>query len=169
MKWVGISGSWKATSAEVEKDVREIVRSVLKQGNGIVTGGALNVDYFATDEMLLNDPDATHVRVFLPSTLERYALHYRMRAEEGVITSEQAERLIAQLTELKRRNPDALIENRENEIIDNESYFQRNTAVVEVSDDLIAFQVNNSPGTQDTMEKARSLGKTVTLKQYSVP
>jgi predicted AlkP superfamily phosphohydrolase/phosphomutase len=152
----------------VETDVREFVRTAFSQGNGIVTGGALGVDYFATDEMLLHDKEGTHIKVFLPSTLERYAAHYRTRAKEGVITSEQAEKLIAQLSELKRRSPDALIEHLQNEVIDTNNYFQRNTEVVNASDEIAAFQVNESKGTRDTIDKATQRGKKVILRQYSV-
>ena len=168
MKWIGISGSWRATSSEVENDVRSFVRTTIEHGDGIVTGGALNVDYFATDEALKHDANASQIKVFLPTTLERYAAHYRKRSEEGVITSEQAEMLVAQLTELQRRNSEALIENKENEIIDTANYYKRNTDVVDASDELAAFQVNDSKGTQDTIDKARAEGKAVLLKKYTL-
>ena len=168
MNWIGISGSWRATSVEVEKDVRDFVRDAIQRGDGIVTGGALNVDYFSTDEALKYDSTARLIKVFIPATLERYASHYRKRANEGVITHEQAEQLIAQLAELKKRNPNALIENSINETIDTANYYSRNTDVVDASDELAAFQVNESKGTQDTIDKARAQGKKVFLKQYSV-
>lgn len=52
MKWVAISGSWRKTDKKVENDVRREVRKIITSGNGIVTGGALEVDFFATDEVL---------------------------------------------------------------------------------------------------------------------
>lgn len=168
MKWIGISGSWQATSAEVEKDVREFVRETIQQRDGIVTGGALNVDYFATDEALKLDAKASQIKVFLPTTLERYATHYRKRAGEGVIAAGQAELLIAQLTELRSRNIEALIENVKNEVVDTANYFNRNTDVVNASDEISAFQVNKSKGTQDTIDKARAQGKKIYLKEYSI-
>ncbi len=94
MKWIGITGSWRVTNENVKSDVRAVVRDIIASGDGIVTGGALNVDSFALDEALRLDPAATRVRVCLPVTLERYAAHYRKRAEEGVITGEQAETLV---------------------------------------------------------------------------
>lgn len=167
MKWIGISGS-RITTPEVEKDVREFVRDTLQQGNGIVTGGALGVDYFATDEVLKRDPTALCLKVFLPTSFGRYAIHYRTRADEGVITHEQAEQLIAQLTELKNRKPEALVEETRNEIVNTENYFNRDTEIVNATEELAAFQVNGSPGTQDTIDKARAQGKKVYLKQYSI-
>ncbi len=168
MKWIGISGSWRATTAEVEKDVREAIRDIMARGDGIVSGGALNVDYFATDEALKLNPDASRIKIFLPVSFERYAAHYRKRAEEGVITSEQAETLIAQLTQLKTANPTALAENQMNTECNPTTYFERNTEVMNASDELYAFIVNGSGGTQDTIDKAKSQGKPVQVKSYEI-
>jgi len=158
-----ISGSWKITSPAVERDVRETVARALEQGQGIVTGGALGVDSVATDEVLHREFQPEQLRVILPTSLERYASHYRKRAEEGVITSPQAEGLIQQLEEVQQRG--TLIE-LDHQRVDQESYFARNTAVLEASDRLAAFQVNGSPGTQDTVDKARQRGMEVDLHQY---
>jgi len=168
MKWYGITGSWRKTSAQVEADVRKTVREIIDRGDGIVTGGALNVDWFATDEALLTDSTAKYIRVCLPVILERYAAHYRMRADEGAITHEQAEMLIDQLTRLKQANPDALIEHPTNTVIDQTTYFERNSQVVELSDVMVGFQVNGSLGVQDTIDKAAAEGKEVQLKQYTI-
>lgn len=168
MKWFGITGSWQATSAEVEADVRTAITDIILQGDGIVTGGALNVDWFATDEALKHNPTATQIKVCIPATLTRYAAHYRMRAEEGVITTEQAEELIALLTKLQTANPGALIEHPENIVIDKTAYYERNTEVVELSDELLGFQVNESRGTQDTIDKAIDRGMPVHVKKYTI-
>lgn len=167
MKWIGISGSWKATSPKIERDVRKTVRDVALAGNGIVTGGALNVDYQATGEILnLQRPE--QIKVFLPTSLSIYAGHYRKRAEEGIITKEQAESLIAQLTTLQEQNPDGLIENPNNTIVDTTTYYGRNQQVVNVSDELIAFQVNESKGTQDAIDRAKAKGIPVKVYFYKV-
>lgn len=168
MKWIGISGSWRKTSPEVEADVRQAVRQIITRGDGIVTGGALNVDWYATDEALRADPSATHIKVCLPAKLELYAAHYRRRADEGVITHEQAEELIALLERLKAANPDALIEHPTNNEMNQETYYARNTQVMELSDELMAFQVNDSAGVQDTVDKARAMGKPVVVKSYEI-
>jgi len=169
MKWIAISGSWRKTSQKVENDVRQAVREIISRGDGIVTGGALNVDYFATDEVLKLNPGATQIKVCLPVTLERYAAHYRKRANEGVITHQQAEELIAQLAALKKVNPSALIENKENTAVDKTTYFKRNAKVIELSNELYAFQVNDSEGVQDTADRAKTQGKPVKIKKYSIP
>lgn len=167
MRWIGISGSWKATSPEIEKNVRKIVRDIVLAGNGIVTGGALNVDYQATDEAL-NLKRPKQIKVFLPTSLSVYAAHYRKRAEEGVITKEQAGGLIAQLTRFQEQNQDGLIENPSSTVVDTTTYYERNQQVVNASDELIAFQVNESKGTQDAIDRARVKGIPVKIYSYKV-
>lgn len=168
MKWIGISGSWRKTSEQVEADVRSIVREVITRGDGIVTGGALGVDYIATEEVLRLNPSATQIRIYLPTTLQIYSAHYRKRAIEGVITDTQAEMLISQLERLVKINKNAIIENKENKICNIETYYQRNMEVINASDELISFQVNKSQGTQDTIDKAEKQGKKVRRFEYTV-
>ena len=52
MKWIGISGSWRKTNKEIEEKIRNIVCEIMQRGDGIVSGGALGVDYIALDEAL---------------------------------------------------------------------------------------------------------------------
>lgn len=167
-QWFGIAGSWKKTNEQVEADVRESIRRIYENGDGIVSGGALSVDFFAADEALHLDPGAERMKIILPATLERYAAHYRKRAAEGVITSEQAEALVAQLEEIKRRNPAALVEHPTNTVIDPTTYFERNTAVVHASDAILGFQVNESEGSGDTIQKALAQGKPAFVKKYLI-
>lgn len=168
MKWIAISGSWRKINKELEKDIRNKVREIISRGDGIVSGGALNVDYIATDEALKLDPTTKRIKIFLPATLEIYATHYRKRAEEGVITKKQAEDLIAQLTKIHTLNPSLLIENKNNKIVDKEAYYERISAVIEAADELIAFHVNESPGTKDSIEKARRKGIPVKTFVYTI-
>jgi len=166
MKWIGISGSREArpdTKAEI--DVRREVNTIIFRGDGIVSGGALGIDYFATDEALKLNPTAEQIKVFLPVTLELYVKHYRNRAEEGVITKDDAEMLIEQLEALKRVNPNSLIENKENTVVDKGTYYERNAAVINASDEILAFRVTNSGGTQDTIDKAKENG--VPVKEFN--
>jgi hypothetical protein len=168
MKWIAISGSWRITNKQIEEDVRSAVRAIIKRGDGIVSGGAINVDYFATDEALQIDPVASRVKIFLPTTLHLYAAHYRKRASEGVITKRQAEDLISQLETIKRSNPDALIEDARNTLVDRTTYFQRNSQIVDAADELFAFQVNKSAGVQDAIDKARARNKPATVRSYTI-
>lgn len=168
MKWVAISGSWRKTNKKVENDVREQVRKIINNGNGIVFGGALNVDYFATDEAMKLDKNGQKIKIFLPTTLKIYTRHYRKRAQEGVITKQQAEHLTAQLESLQRINSLALIENKNNKVVDQKTYFERNSALIQASDELIAFCVNKSKGVKDTINKAKVKGIPVKIFNYTI-
>lgn len=166
-KWIGISGSWRSTTPKIEQDVRKTAKNIVLEGNGIVSGGALNVDYQATDEVLkLNRPQ--QVKIFLPTPLDTHAHHYRKRAQEKAITEQQAEDLISQLTLLKNLNPQGLIENPINAEVNEKTYFERNSEVINASDELVAFQVNNSPGTQDAIDKAKTKGIPVKIHSYEI-
>lgn len=143
MKWIGITGSWRISSPELQKDVRTSIAEIMQNGDGIVSGGALGVDQIATEVALKHNSEADRIKIIIPSTLEIFAAHYRNRANEEVITMEQAESLIGLLVVIKSKG--SLTE-----------------------DELLAFQVNNSAGTQDMIDKAKELGMPVTLKQYQL-
>ena len=173
MKWVGISGGWRKVNSEIEGKVRSVVSAIIKRGDGIVSGGALNVDYIALDEALKTDPKAERIKIFLPTTLKKYASHYRKHAKLGDITSKQAEDLISQLTGLKKTDPGALIENPDsnfNEENKKERYYERNSQVVDASDELVSFRIRTNAsegmGTADTIEKAKEKGIPVQEHDY---
>jgi hypothetical protein len=165
MKWTAIAGSWRQTNLDIESKVREEVRSLLVLGNGLISGGALGVDFFATDEALQAGVDASRLKIIIPSTLVIYSAHYLQRASEGVITREQAERLILQLEMVKSMG--CLVEGTA-QVIDKEAYFNRITQIIDIADELIAFQINDSEGTQDTIDKARKKGIPVKVLRYKV-
>lgn len=167
MRWVAISGSWRKMNKELENDVRKTVREIISRGDGIVSGGALNVDYITTDEVLKLDPTARRIKIFLPTTLKIFAKHYRKRADEGVITKKQAEDLIVQLSKVCKINPSSLVENKNNKIVNEKTYHERNSVVVEAADELIAFHVDETVGVKDTIEKARKKGIPVKVFTYA--
>ncbi|WP_103670595.1 hypothetical protein [Pseudanabaena sp. BC1403] len=165
MKWTAIAGSWRQTNLDIESRVREEVRSLLVLGNGLVSGGALGVDFFATDEALQAGVDASRLKIIIPSTLEIYSAHYLNRASEGVINHKQAESLILQLEMVRAMG--CLVEGIA-QVIDKEAYFNRITQIIDIADELIAFQINDSEGTQDTIDKARNKGIGVKVFSYRI-
>jgi len=175
MKWIGISGSWRRTNSEIEEKLRKEAREIIQRGDGIVSGGALGVDYIATDEALKYNPKADKIKIFLPTTLEKFSEHYRKHAKLGNITSEQAENLISQLTKLKQINPQSLMENPDTNFTEEnkkERYYERNSDIVAASDELIAFRVKTGTseglGTGDTIDKAHQKGIPVKLFSYDL-
>jgi len=171
-KWVAISGGWRKTNEEIEKKVRETVRKIMERGEGIVSGGALGVDFIAQDEALKHDPKAKRIKIFLPTTLEKYAEHLRRKAKEGIVESERVEALLDQLKKIKKINKEALIENPDTNFTDEtkkKMYYQRNTKIVEAADELIAFRIKTKEsqglGTLDTINKAKK--KKIPVKVFN--
>jgi uncharacterized phage-like protein YoqJ len=158
--WVGISGSWRYVLPELQEAVHREVAAALAAGKNIVTGGALGTDYWATEITLSIDP--ARLKVILPTSLATYTDHYRRRAAEGVISARQAQDLIRQLQAVAQAG--SLVEHPERpQVVNTATYYHRNQDVVETADELLAFQVNTSAGTQDTVDKARLKGIPVTV------
>lgn len=82
-RWIAISGSWRQPTARVLADVRAAVDRLLAAGHGVVTGGALGVDFAATAVVLEAGLAPERLQVLLPTDLTTYATHYRRRAARG--------------------------------------------------------------------------------------
>jgi hypothetical protein len=172
MKWIAISGSWRNTNAQVEKDVREAVSAIMRREDGVVTGGAPGVDYFAVDEALKQDTKASRIKIILPTTLKFYLHHTQLRIEEGMLAKNIGEPVIHQLNDINKTNPISIIEGKDipGKIhVEQWQYFERDGLIVAAADELIAFSVNNSEGTADTIEKARKKGIPVKVNTYTIP
>ncbi len=169
MKWYAISGSWRTINHRVITDVRKAVGDILKEGGGIISGGALGVDYIAAEEVLKYGNPATQLKIFLPIRLELICNHYNKRAGEGIITSEQAKRICSQLKKIKKISPDSVVDDTSYSEANEQSYYARNSQIVESCDVLLAFQVNESQGTRDAIDKAKKLGKELIIKKYTIP
>ena len=167
MKWVVISGTLRVTNAQVEKDVRAEVRDILACGDGIITGGAPCVDYFALDEALKHDPRAEHIKVIIPTSLKIFSACLFEIAKGGLTTEDQARSNVDLLSRVQRSNKNALIEMSCN-ICTEETCRARDQAEVDAGDALVAFQVNGSAGTQDTIDRALSKGLTVKHLKYTI-
>jgi hypothetical protein len=168
MKWIAISGSWRAANNKLKEDVERVVRKIIQAGNGIITGGALGVDYFATQIILSEGNSRKQLKIYLPIKLNEMCRHYRKRAGEGVITEEQADMICSQLKRVAEESPESIFDDTNYKEANVESYYARNTTIVETCDELYAFQVNDSKGTQDAVDKARKLGKKVHVKKYTI-
>lgn len=153
---------------EVENDVREATREVLSRGDGIVTGGATGVDYFAMDEAMKLFPDASRLKVIIPALFKSYIYDYYTNWLMHPVTIETINDLEVLLQKIKDANPEALIE-MPNDIITQDHYNDRHDEEVKISDEVYAFQVNNSTVTQDTIDKAAKSGLPITLhKKYTI-
>ncbi|MDP2655401.1 MAG: hypothetical protein Q8P17_02515 [bacterium] len=166
MRWIAISGSGRGITPQIEQEVRDTVRQILERGDGIVTGGVLGVDYISTDEALAIDPTARKIKVCLPASFNVYLTHFKSRAD---ISKEEGLALGKQLQQLRTANPAAIIEVPDVAEVTKLAYEARNDIVLTHASKLMAFSVNKSKGTEYTVQKARALGMSVDLREYSVP
>lgn len=168
MKWILFTGTWRLTNREVEQDVRNAVRDVIARGDGVLTGGATGVDYFAMDEVLKHNPTASHLRVIIPARLESYVEDYFTNWCHEPIKQNDIENLANILRHVKNINPTALLEMPYKKITQ-EHYDLRHDQEVMYSDEVHAFQVNESTGTQDTVDKSAKAGLPTTHhKKYKI-
>lgn len=171
MKWIAISGSWRKTNKQVEKEVKEKVKNIFLNGDGIVSGGAPGVDFIATKEALKLDSKAKRIKVFLPTSLDFYIKHLRKRAEEKIISKKQCDTLVRQLTIIHRINSSSIIEGKDvlkNKYVEESQYYGRNSLIISMADELIAFHVNKSFGTLDAIKKADKKGIPVKVFSYAI-
>lgn len=164
MKWIIFTGTWRLVNKEIENDVRQTVRRVFERGDGIVTGGATGVDYFAMDEFVKLNPECTRIRIFIPARLEHFIADYRKNWKHSPIEDADIDNLEYLLKLIKERNPSAVFEVRkDNGDITQTEYDLRHNEEVTFSDEVCAFQVNDSTGTSDTVRKAREAGLPIEL------
>lgn len=168
MKWFAISGTWKLTNEKVREDVEREVRDIIENGDGIVTGGALGVDFFATETVLKYGDVSKQLKLCLPIRVEDFCSHYLKRAKEGVISLEDGRMIVEQLLKVKENSKKSIFDDWGFVEANKESYFFRNSKIIEMCDVLFAFQVNDSLGTQDAVNKAIDLGKEVKVKKYYI-
>ena len=72
------------------------------------------------------------------------------------------------MSKLISTNPAVLIENTINTEVNPKTYFERNTEVVNSSDAVVGFQVNENEGVADTLNKASEMGKPVASLKYTI-
>jgi antirestriction protein len=167
MKWILFTGTWRLTNEEVEKDVRQAVREIIARGDGVLTGGATGVDYFAMDECLRLGA-LNKLRIFLPAKLEWFIKDYYDNWQHEPITEKDIDKLAELLRHIKEAIPTGLLE-MPNEIITQADYDDRHDEEVRYSDEVQAFQVNESKGTQDTIDKALDAGLPIKVhKKYTI-
>lgn len=169
MKWILFTGTWRLTNKKVEEDVRNAVRDCVSHGYGIVTGGATGVDYFCMDECIKNNY-LNKLRVFIPSNLDHYISDYGKNWCHEPINKEDILDLENVLKNIKQNNPSRLLEMKHNGgIITQDDHYGRHNEEVMFSDEVYAFQVNESKGTQDTINKAIESGLICSLhKKYTI-
>lgn len=177
--WVGISGSWRYINQQVIDDTAQSVRYFSKKGIGIITGGALGVDFIATEIMLKEANPDEQLRVVLPMNREAYMERYTDALfKEAKISRTQAETLTNQILYINSHFPKIIFDQtpfneKEFLIEENEHYRMlaynfRNGLVGYGCDGLVALCVNESSGVQDTVRKLLKMKKPHLLLEYAI-
>ncbi len=168
MKWIAISGSCRIWNEKVEEDVRITVRSIIKDGDYIVTGGATGVDYIATDEIIKLNA-LNKLKIHLPESLETYLKHYKNAGEEwDGISLEKGLELVKQLEYIASIDKSIFYEFKETGKITQEDYDRRDSETIKLADELYAFRVNNSYGTSNTIRMAQEKKIPVHIIDYEI-
>lgn len=161
---VSISGSWRKINNQVIKDVESEINRLHSEGKGIVSGGALGVDFVATAQALkLNIP----ILVILPTSFEIFRTHFKNAVQKGVITEKQHTDLMTQL-KIVRDSDNTTLREMHFKVCNPETYYARNQEVIDSGQELIAFHVNESQGVQDAIDRARHDGKPVKTYNYEI-
>lgn len=130
--------------------------------------GATGVDYFAMDEVLKHNPSASHLRVIIPARLEHYVQDYYTNWCHEPITTKDIEKLTSLLKKITEINPACLLEMPYKTITQEHSNLRHDQEVM-YSDEGHAFQMNESTGTQDTIDKSTKAGiPTTHHKKYKI-
>ncbi|MEK6871895.1 MAG: hypothetical protein AABX16_03250 [Nanoarchaeota archaeon] len=167
--WIGISGSWRTINQRVVNDISEIVREVIKKKRGILTGGALGVDYITTEIVLKEGDPKRQLRVVLPVKREAYIEHLTKSYFSDVIDLSQTEHLTDQLMYINNYFPEIIFDQThfkeseflkpENKSYRNKSYYFRNGLIAYGCNGLVGFSVNKSQGVFNTMRSIVSMHK----------
>lgn len=169
MNWILFTGTWRLTNKDIEKDVRDAVKKIFLNGDNLIIGGATGVDYFALNEAMKNKKNLNRVRVVIPARLSAYKKDYYKNWCMYPIVKKDIDNLIDQLSKLKEISPSSILEFPQKGNITQEDYFKMNDELVKYADKVCAFQVNNSIGTQDAIDKAKKNGlKIMSHKKYNI-
>ncbi len=110
---------------------RQATREVIARGDGVLTGGATGVDYFAMDECAKHGA-LGQLRIFLPAKLDWFIKDYYDNWQHEPISKEDIDMLAKLLLRLKKEVPTVLLE-MPNEIITQADYDNRHDEEVQCS------------------------------------
>lgn len=168
MKWILFTGTWRLADKTIESDVRKAVREVFERDDGIVNGGATGVDYFTMDEAFKIDPTCSKLQIIIPTDLDSFIEDHRKNWCLPPITQNDIDTLALLLQKIRAANPHNFVEMPFKNITQ-EHYNLRHAEEVKRSDEVYAFHVNDSPGTQNTIDQAREAGLTIALhRKYKI-
>lgn len=176
--WVGVSGSWRIINQKVVNDTALLVRHMLSKGAGILTGGALGVDYIATEIVLKEGNPLDQLRIILPINRDAFMEHFTNSYYRDGINRTQADFLSRQIYHINTHFPATIFDKtpfNETEFLipDNKHYREisydfRSGLVGYGCDGLFGLCVNNSRGVRYTEEVVKRMGKYSFVHPYTI-
>lgn len=167
MKWLGVVGT-REVNDTIRRDIEQCVGQKITEGGGIVTGGATGVDHEAARLAYEHGLEAARFRIFLPVELELYCQALYDRAAVGKCRQDDAVATVALLRDIAKHRPGVLRATTEFTEVNAESFHARNCQIVALADELVAFRVNDSPGTTFTIDQVRQKGIPIKVFDYTV-
>ena len=167
MKWLGVVGTHEVNDT-IRRDIEQCVGQKITEGGGIVTGGATGVDHEAARLAYEHGLEAARFRIFLPVEAGLYCQALYDRAAVGKCRQDDAIATVALLRNIAKHRPGVLSDTTEFTEVNAESFHARNCQIVALADELVAFRVNDSPGTTFTIDQAREKGIPIKVFDYTV-
>ena len=91
-----------------------------------------------------------------------------LRAVDGKCRQDDAIATIVLLRDIAKNRPGVLYDTTEFTEVNAESFHARNCQIVALADELVAFRVNDSPGTTFTIDQAREKGIPTKVFDYTI-
>lgn len=167
MKWLGVVGT-REVNDTIRRDIEQFIGQKITEGDGIVSGGATGADHEAARLAYEYGLEAARFRIFLPVELELYCQALYDRVAVGKCRQDDAIATVALLRDIAKHRPGVLRATTEFTEVNAESFHARNCQIVALADELVAFRVNDSPGTTFTIDQAREKDIPVSVFDYTV-
>lgn len=167
MKWLGVVGT-REVNDTIRRDIEQFIGQKITEGDGIVSGGATGADHEAARLAYEHGLEAARFRIFLPVELELYCQALYSRAAAGKCRQDDAIATVALLRDVAKHRPGVLRATTEFTEVNAESFHARNCQIVALADELVAFRVNDSPGTTFTIDQARAKGIPIKVFDYTI-
>lgn len=167
MKWLGVVGT-REVNDTIRRDIEQFIGQKIAEGGGIVSGGATGADHEAARLAYEHGLEAARFRIFLPVELELYCQALYDRAAIGKCRQDDAIATVALLRDIAKHRPGVLRATTEFTEVNAESFHARNCQIVALADELVAFWVNDSPGTTFTIDQAGEKGISTKVFDYTI-
>jgi len=161
-RWLAVAGS-RIVGDIVCRDVERDVTAAIDAGWGIVSGGSTGVDTVA---MRVAYEQSAPQRIFLPIRLDDFCVALTERAAAGKHRVDDVRETIQLLYQVRDAEPSSICDDTPFSAVDEESFWARNRRLLDVADELLAYIVADSVGTQYTIDQAVQRSLPIKVRRY---